>query len=78
MLAREFAVAPTVADPPAVNLTAAQLRGARLMNEVLFVDADEIAVIRDVLGISREPSVVDDDLSNALARYQAQYGLTAD
>jgi hypothetical protein len=78
MLAREFAVAPTVSDPTTVNLTAGQLRGARLMNEVLFADADEIAVIRDVVGISREPSVADDDLSNAIAQYQAQYGLTAD
>jgi hypothetical protein len=78
MLAREFAIAPTVADPPDVNLTEAQLRGARLMNEVLFADAREIGEIRDVLGISREPSVADDDLSLAIARYQSQYGLTVD
>jgi hypothetical protein len=76
--AREFAIAPTVANPAAVTLTPAQLRAATLMNEVLFTDAGEIAVLRDVLGISREPSVVDDDLAMAIAQYQASYGLTVD
>src|SRR4051794_4336256 len=78
VLARELAVAPTVADPPAVTLSADQLRAARLMNEVLFADDREIAVLRDVLGLAPEPAQVDDDFTNALASYQASYGLTTD
>jgi hypothetical protein len=78
VLARELAVAPTVAAPPAVALSANQLRSARLMNEVLFADESEISVLRDVLGLAREPAQVDDDFTNALAGYQASYGLTVD
>ncbi len=78
VLARDLAVAPTVADPPQVTLSVAQLRAARLMNEVLFADENEIAVLRDVLGLAREPAQVDDDFTNALASYQASYGLTID
>jgi hypothetical protein len=78
ILAREFRIAPSVAAPPPVNLTTAALRKARSWNQVLFTDPKEIATVRDVLGIPREPSVTDDDLSLAVARYQADYGLTAD
>ena len=78
ILAREFMIAPKVDAPPSVDLSAAALHKARLWNQVLFTDAKELATLRDVLGISREPSVVDDELSQAVARYQADYGLTAD
>lgn len=78
MLARDLAVAPTVPNPPAVNLNPRDLRGAQAMNAVLFTDAAELEVIRDVLGISPDPAVVDDDLSRAVAAYQASYGLTVD
>src|SRR6478672_4303267 len=44
----------------------------------MFRDADEIRVIRDVLGIAPTPAVVDDDFVKAVVRYQSSYGLTAD
>lgn len=78
VLARDLAIAPTVPSPPAVNLTAPDLRGARAMNAVLFTDAAELQVIRDVLGISPVPAVVDDDFCRAVAAYQASYGLRVD
>jgi hypothetical protein len=78
MLAREWAVAPTVAAPPAVALTATQSAGALRINRVMFRDAPEIEVIRDVLGISPTPSVVDADFVNGVAVYQSNYGLAAD
>ena len=78
VLARDWAVAPTVDSPPPVTLSTRDLQGARLMNAVLFTDAAELRVIRDVLGISQDPAVVDDDLSRAVAAYQASYGLKAD
>jgi hypothetical protein len=78
ILAREFLIAPKVAAPPAVDLSAAALRKAQWWNQMLFTDAKEIATVRDVLGVPREPSVIDDELSLAVARYQADSGLTAD
>jgi Putative peptidoglycan binding domain len=78
VLARDWAVAPTVANPPAVALTAASSTRALRINQVMFRDAAEIAVIRDVLGISPTPSVVDADFVNAVAEYQSNYGLKAD
>lgn len=78
VLAREWAVAPTVADPPAVALTTAQSAGALRVDRIMFRDAAEIEVIRDVLGISPTPAVVDADFVNAVAEYQSNYGLTAD
>jgi hypothetical protein len=78
VLARDWAVAPTVPNPPAVVLTAVQTGRALRINRVMFRDAPEIEVIRDVLGTSRTPSVVDGDFVDAVARYQAHYGLTPD
>ena len=78
VLAREWAVAPTVANPPAVALTTAKSTSALRINQIMFRDAAEIEVIRDVLGISATPAVVDADFVNAVAEYQSNYGLTAD
>lgn len=78
MLQREWAVAPTVENPPEVTLTARATSSALSINRVMFRDADEIGVIRDVLGIDPAPAVVDDDFVNAVVRYQSSYGLTPD
>jgi hypothetical protein len=78
VLAREWAVAPTVADPPEVALTTAQSAGALRADRIMFRDAAEIEVIRDVLGIAPTPAVVDADFVTAVAEYQSNYGLTAD
>jgi Putative peptidoglycan binding domain len=78
VLARDWAVAPTVANPPAVALTGGQSAAALRLNRVMFRDAAEIRVIRDVLGTSPTPAVVDADFVNAVAEYQSHYGLTPD
>lgn len=78
VLARDLAIVPSVRNPPAVNLNGQNLTGAQAMNAVLFTDAAELQVIRDVLGVSPDPAVVDDDLSRAVAAYQSSYGLTVD
>jgi hypothetical protein len=78
VLARDLAIAPTAPNAPLVNLSALDLRSALGMNRVLFTDAAELQVIRDVLGLSQDPAVVDDDLARAIAAYQASYGLTVD
>jgi hypothetical protein len=78
VLARDWAIAPTVPNPPEVNLTPRATAVALRLNRVMFTDADEIRVIRDVLGISAEPAVVDEAFGDAVARYQSSYGLTPD
>jgi hypothetical protein len=74
----DFAVEPTVADPVVQELTAAQVTRALRFDRVAFTDADEIAEVRDVLGIAAEPAVVDEDFVRAVGRYQARYGLNQD
>ena len=78
VLAREWSLAPTVAAPAAVALTAVQSSAALRINKIMFRDAAEIGVIRDVLGIASAPAEVDGDFIDAVARYQSNYGLTAD
>lgn len=78
LVQREFAVEPTVADPAAVALTVEQLNTAIRLDRVVFTDPEELAAVRDIVGIPREPTVVDADLVNAIGRYQAAFGLGVD
>ena len=78
LIQRDFAIAPTVPAPAEVVLTEAQMRSALQFDQVVFTDAAEIEVVRDVLGISRLPAVVDEAFVNAVLRYQGQFGLTQD
>jgi hypothetical protein len=78
LLQRDFAIAPTVPNPPEVQLTTQQMQIALRLNRVMFTDAAETAVIRDVLGIAREPSVPDEDFATAVVRYQGAFGLNTD
>lgn len=75
---RDFSLAPTAPAPAEVVLTEAQMRTALRFDRVVFTDAAEVEIVRDVLGLARVPSVIDEDLVNAIARYQAQFGMTAD
>jgi hypothetical protein len=78
LVQRDLAIAPTVPNPAEVVLTAAQMRAALRHDTVVFSDAAEISVVRDVLGIPREPATVDEDFVNAVIRYQGSFGLTQD
>lgn len=42
------------------------------------MDAQEIEMLRDILGLSKAPAIVDADFVQAVADYQAQFGLTPD
>lgn len=75
---RDFSLAPTVPAPAEVVLTEAQMRTALRFDRVVFTDAAEIEIVRDVVGLARVPAVIDEDVVNAIARYQAAFGLTAD
>lgn len=67
-------------NPEAVApaLTADQVADAIRFNQRTLRDAWEIALIRDVIGLEREPSVIDADFVNSLAEYQAENNITAD
>lgn len=78
VLARDWSVAPTVPKPPAVHLTTVQTNAALRLNRIMFRDAAEIGVIRDVLGTSKTPAVVDADFVRVVAEYQSNYGLKPD
>ena len=75
---RDLSIEPTHPDAEVGTLSARRLRRAITWNQAAFSDADEIALLRDVLGVSPEPSVIDEDFINALLSYQANYGLTQD
>lgn len=78
LIQRDLAIEPTVANPADVVLTPANMQRAIGLNLVMFTDEAEIALVRDVLGVPREPSVVDEDFVNAVIRYQSSFGLTPD
>ena len=74
----DFAIAPTHPNTPLAVLTPQQVQEAISYNNILFTDADEISVIRDVLGISRTPAVIDNDFVSAVLEYQSLYDLGQD
>ena len=78
VLARDLAIAPTVPNAPAPQLTDAEIDRAVRYNARRFVDPYTVSFVRDVLGVPRYPAVSDRDLAVAAARYQADFGLTPD
>lgn len=74
----DFAIAPTTPGARVQTLSQTQIQDAITFNQALYTNATQIGHIRDVLGISPAPPVVDADFVNAVGRYQAQYGLTQD
>jgi len=74
----DLAVAPPDPQAQAPALTAAQLAAAIRFNTHRMADPYVFAVIRDVLGASRFPAVVDADFVQAIARWQAMFGLPVD
>jgi hypothetical protein len=70
----DFAIEPTHPIPTQA-LTPPQVQAAIAFNTALLTDADEIGEIRDILGVSRQPTVIDENFVQGVARYQAQFGL---
>ncbi len=75
---RDFAVPPTTPRRHVRTLSAGEIQAAITFNRARHTDAAEIRLLRDILGTSPEPAVIDEDFVLAVARYQAQYGLTQD
>lgn len=77
-VARDLAIPPTVPGAPEPLLTDVQVQQAIRYNDFRFKDPYSIAVVRDLVGVPRFPAVSDEDLARAVARYQADFGLTPD
>ena len=78
VLQRELALEQPVRDPREARFTDEQMRAALRYDRTVLTDQQEIAVLRDVLGIDRDPPVVDEDFVNALLSYQGSFGLSQD
>jgi hypothetical protein len=78
MVQADFAVPPTTPGRNVPALSAARIQDAITYNQARHTDAAEIGLLRDILGISATPAVIDADFVNAVVRYQAQYGLRRD
>jgi hypothetical protein len=77
-VSRDRAIPPTRPEAPEPELTEEQIRRAIRYNAFRFKDPYSIAVVRDIVGVSRFPAVSDEDLARGVARYQASMGLTPD
>ena len=78
MIQRDLAVEPTISNPVLRVLTTAQVQLAINWNSIVLTDPDEVALIRDVIGLPEQPAVIDDDFVQMLVQYQADFGLTQD
>jgi len=74
----DLVVPPTTPNRAVHNLSAAEIQAAITYNQARHKDAKEIALIRDILGLSPNPAVIDQDFILAVVQYQAQYGLARD
>ena len=82
MVQRDLAIEPPRPDAVGRVLTPAQMAAAIAFNNRVLGSiansADIIEMIRDVIGVSKLPAVVDEDFVNGVVQWQANFGLTQD
>ena len=82
MVQRDLAIEPPHPDAVPRELTDAEIAAAIAFNENVLSDiADRdgvVEMIRDVLGVSPTPTVIDEDFVRAVVSWQAVHGLTQD
>jgi hypothetical protein len=82
LIQRDLAILPPRPEAEGRTLTPARMQEAIDYNNSFLSSipnsAEVIHMIRDVLGLSPEPSVVDADFVNAVLDWQAMYNLTQD
>ncbi|CAN7762162.1 DUF4157 domain-containing protein [Variovorax sp. LjRoot130] len=74
----DLAIGPQVAAPTERPMSERDIEDAIRFNQRQFSDPYSLAVIRDVIGVSRFPAVSDRDLALGVARWQASHGLAQD
>ena len=75
---RDLALEPKAAAPKIASLTAAQITAAISFNQARVSDADEVSLLRDILGLDPVPAVIDEAFIAMLIDYQARFGLAQD
>jgi len=82
MIQRDLAIEPPHPDADGRALTPAEITDALDFNRRFLTDvpnsADVIRMIRDVIGVSPDPAVIDDDFVTGVVDWQASFGLTQD
>lgn len=80
LLQRDFAIRPPRPDAAGRTLTDAEMQAALRFNDrvVSPIGLDGIRTLRDVLGVSPDPAVLDEDFVNAVVEWQAMQRLTQD
>lgn len=80
LVQRDLAIEPPRPEAEGRALTPVQMQAAITFNNrvVTVIGEDGLRALRDVLGISPEPAVVDEDFVNAVVRWQAINRLTQD
>jgi Domain of unknown function (DUF4157) len=78
LVQRDLARPVPAPEAVASALTPDQIQAAIRFNTVRFDDPYVFAVIRDVLGISRFPAIVDEEFIRAIVRWQAENNLPQD
>jgi hypothetical protein len=82
LVQRDLAIQPPRPDAVPQVLTPAQVASAIAFNERVLGgianSAEIIDLIRDVIGISPQPAVVDEDFVDGVVRWQASFGLGQD
>ncbi|HEU4775791.1 MAG TPA: DUF4157 domain-containing protein [Telluria sp.] len=82
VIQRDLAIEPPRPAAEGVVLTPQQIADAITFNEGVLLtvpdSADVIEMIRDVIGVSPQPAVVDEDFVNGVVQWQASFGLPQD
>jgi hypothetical protein len=75
---RDLALAPVAVDPTERPLSEADIKAAMAFNAYKLKGKQHLALVRDVLGVAKEPAVSDRALALAVAHFQAAHGVAQD
>lgn len=77
-LQRDLAVKPQGVDQTLRTLSEADIRDAIAENGARFKNPQQLAQMRDVLGLPKQPAKADRDFALAVGRFQAAHGVAQD
>lgn len=75
---RDLAIEPVAVDPAQRKLSEADIQAAIAFNAGKLKGKQDLALVRNVLGVSKSPAVSDRQLALAVARFQAAHGVAQD
>jgi Domain of unknown function (DUF4157) len=75
---RDLAIEPVAVDPTERKLSEADIQAAIAFNAGKLKGKQDLVLVRDVLGVAKEPAVSDRALALAVARFQAAHGVAQD